>query len=88
MLRYGRGFLNCIEELKKCSGAPETDSEKEDAPAYTFTDVRGALAAKSQEGYKKEIKALLTDHGAEKLSDIDPSDYAALMAELGELTHE
>lgn len=49
--------------------------------ALTFEEVRRLLAQKSKSGYSKEIKALITKHGAEKLSDIKPSEYAALVAE-------
>lgn len=47
----------------------------------TFEEIRRLLAQKSKSGYSKEIKALITKHGAEKLSDIKPSEYATLVAE-------
>ena len=50
--------------------------------SYCFTDVRGALAAKSKEGFKEEVKKLISKYGAEKLSDINPDDYAALMKDV------
>ena len=59
-----------------------------EAKTYSFTDVRGALAAKSKEGYKEEVRSLIAKYGAEKLSDVDPKDYAALMTDVGGLTHE
>lgn len=44
--------------------------------------VRGQLAELAGKGYRAEVKALLTRHGAAKLSDItDPEDLAQLMEE-------
>lgn len=46
-----------------------------------FTDVRALLAEKSRAGHTAEVKALLRKYGAEKLSEIDSSKYATLMAD-------
>ena len=35
--------------------------------------------------YKDEVKALLKAHGAERLPDIDPKEYPAMMQEAGEI---
>lgn len=40
------------------------------------------MADKSRKGYTAEVKALLTKRGVNKLSDINPKDYAALLAEV------
>lgn len=66
---------------KEETAPPETPVEK----TYSFTDVRGALAAKSKEGFKEDVKKLISKYGAEKLSDINPDDYAVLMKEVEEL---
>jgi hypothetical protein len=47
----------------------------------TLEQVRAALAEKSRAGHTSEVKALLIKHGADKLSDIDPAEYPALLAE-------
>ena len=39
------------------------------------------LAEKSRAGHTAEVRALLVKHGAEKLSDIDPARYPALLAD-------
>ena len=44
------------------------------------SDLR-SLAEKSRAGHTAEVKALLTKHGADKLSDIDPAKYPALLAD-------
>ncbi len=48
-------------------------------------DVRAVLAEKSRAGHTAEIRALLEKHGAAKLSEIDPENYAALLADAKEL---
>ena len=57
--------------------------EKPNAPKPTITleQVRAVLADKSRHGYTAEVKALLRQHGADKLSDITPTEYEALLAE-------
>lgn len=50
-------------------------------PTLTIEQVRAVLADKSRHGYTAEVKALLSQHGADKLSDIAPSEYEALLAE-------
>ena len=70
---------------KKSADLPKEETAPEEAPVektYSFTDVRGALAAKSKEGFKEEVKKLISKYGAEKLSDINPDDYAALMKDV------
>ena len=43
--------------------------------------VRAVLAEKSRSGYTAQVRMLLEKHGAAKLSEIDPAEYAALLAE-------
>ena len=65
----------------------------EDAPAsppepeLTLEQVRAVLADKSHQGHTAEIRALLQKYGASKLSQIDPADYKALLAEAEVLTN-
>lgn len=44
-------------------------------------EVRAVLAEKSRAGHTAEVRALLNKHGADKLSDIDPAEYPALLAD-------
>ena len=55
--------------------------EKAEPKPLTLEQVRAALAEKSRAGHTSEVKALLIKHGADKLSDIDPAEYPALIAE-------
>ena len=55
--------------------------EKAEPKPLTLEQVRAALAEKSRAGHTAEVKALLLKHGADKLSDIDPAEYPALLAD-------
>lgn len=66
------------ESAGKTSGQEEQGTEKQ----YSLTEVRALLAEKSRAGFTAEIRELLAKHGADKLSGIDPSEYAALVADV------
>lgn len=63
---------------KKSEAKPEPEEAKKE---YTFTEVRTFLADKSRAGHTAEVKKILAAHGADKLSDLDKAEYAAVMAE-------
>ena len=83
------------EELLRCAASLASAAEKITAlqknsdqkiptapkPTITLEQVRAILADKSRHGYTAEVKALLRQHGADKLSDIAPAEYEALLAE-------
>ena len=62
--------------------------KKEKAKVYTLEDVRGVLAEKSQNGLTSEVKGLIAKFGGNKLSDIDPSNYEAIIKEAEGLGNE
>lgn len=64
----------------KAAGKKKAAAEPEEQP-LTLEEVRAVLAEKSRAGHTAEVKALLTKHGADKLSDIDPAEYPALLAD-------
>lgn len=66
------------EPEKKTAAKKE---EKAEPKPLTLERVRAALAEKSRAGHTSEVKALLIKHGADELSDIDPAEYPALLAE-------
>lgn len=47
----------------------------------TLEEVRAVLAEKSRSGHTEEVRELLAKHGADKLSEIDPAEYAPLLVE-------
>ena len=60
--------------------AKAAKQEPEEKP-LTLEEVRAVLAEKSRSGHTDEVRELLAKHGADKLSEIDPAEYPALLAE-------
>lgn len=50
-------------------------------PEYSFLDIRKKFAEMSRAGHTEALKELLNKYGADKLSSVDPSQYAALLAD-------
>ena len=59
---------------------PPADEHPHPEPV-TLAEVRAVLANKSRAGFTEEVKQLVMKHGAEKLSGVPESEYAALMKE-------
>ena len=85
-----------IEELRRAAAAingvadwlTEAFSGKEPAeealatePMLTLEEVRAVLAEKSRKGHTAEIRSLLLKYGVDKLSQLDPASYRALLAD-------
>ena len=51
-------------------------------PVLTLEEVRAVLAEKSRAGHTAEIRSLLQKYGADRLSQLDPANYKALLAEV------
>lgn len=49
--------------------------------AMSLEEVRAILADKSRDGFTAQIRDLLQKYGASKLSEIDPANYKALIAD-------
>ena len=50
--------------------------------------VRSVLAQKSQAGFTTEVRAIIQKYGASRLSEIDPKDFKAVLADAEELGNE
>ena len=61
--------------------APVAKEEKPVPKAITLEEIRAILGEKSIAGFTAEIRDLLVKHGATKLSQIDPANYPALLAD-------
>lgn len=82
-----RELFSTADEEKPMKEPKKKEATSEETPktglkALSLTDVRAVLADKSRNGYTSDVKALLIKYGAEKLSDINPADYEALLAEV------
>ena len=71
-----KGMADSLEEMLSSN----TPAEKPQ-PTITLPEIRAILAEKSRAGYTAQVKELLRQHGADKLSAIDPAEYAALVKE-------
>lgn len=49
--------------------------------ALSLEEVRAILAEKSRDGFTAQIRDLLQKYGASKLSEIDPTNFKALVAD-------
>ena len=81
-----------LTELRHCGeiliGVSETLTEMFSTPtpvrepvqkAPTFEEVRAILAKKSRDGYTEEIKTIITELGADRLSAVKPEQYDELL---------
>lgn len=95
--KFSEALLNLADALEKCKQEAEQEpaqakAEVTNAPMssetnLTLEEVRAVLADKSRQGFTKEIKGLLQQHGANKLSQVDPREYQTLLQEAEELQH-
>lgn len=88
--RCGEALIGISESLTNLfSGSHNTEASdlpKVEAPApeekpIALETVRAVLAEKSRAGHTAKVRELLEKHGAGKLSEIDPTEYSALLAE-------
>lgn len=54
---------------------------KKEQPTISLEKVRGLLADKSRSGHTAEVRAIIQKYGADRLSELDPTDYAAVLKE-------
>ena len=72
--------LESDEEVPK-----EGEEVKQNEKTYEIEDVRKILANKSRLGHTAKIRELLVKYGAKKLSEIEPSNYKGLVADVEKL---
>lgn len=66
----------------------EKEPSKDEAPKPkqpTLEEVREAMAEKNREGHREEVKAIIVNYGANKLTALDPKCYAEVLKEVGEI---
>lgn len=70
-------------KAKAAKTAPAKEPEKpaEAEKQLVLADVRAVLAEKSRAGFTEEVKALIAKHGADRLSEVPETEYAALLAD-------
>lgn len=76
MVSCGENLIQTAKALKDIFSSTE-----EEKKSVSLEDVRAVLAEKSRRGFTEEVKEIISKHGADKLSGIDPSEYESLLSE-------
>ena len=74
-----------LTALESDEELPKEEKVKQEERTYDIEDVRKILADKSRLGHTAKIRELLEKYGAKKLSEIDPSNYKDLVADVEKL---
>jgi hypothetical protein len=65
--------------------APQTPPAAEAPKSPTLEDVRAVLADKSRDGHTDAIREIILRHGSNRLTEVDPANYTAILEEVGNL---
>lgn len=74
-----------LTALESDEEVPKEEKVKQEEKTYEIEDVRKILADKSRLGHTAKIRELLEKYGAKKLSEIEPSNYKGLVADVEKL---
>ena len=74
-----------LTALENDEELPKEEKVKQEEKTYEIEDVRKILADKSRLGHTAKIRELLEKYGAKKLSEIEPSNYKDLVADVEKL---
>ena len=80
----GEKLVRISEEIRELFTAQAEEKEvQQEAPAVTLEEVRAVLARKTRVSKEntEAIRQLLSRHGAQRLSEINPQEYAAILKE-------
>jgi len=75
------GLTNTYETDESLEAKKEYEKNHpvKEEPKITLEDVRARLAQLSRDGKTAQVKALIQKYGANKLSEVNPDDYEALL---------
>ena len=76
MVSCGENLIQAAKALKDIFSSTE-----EEKKSVSLEDDRAVLAEKSRRGFTEEVKEIISKHGADRLSGIDPSEYESLLSE-------
>ncbi|WBW49448.1 hypothetical protein O6R05_05425 [Peptoniphilus equinus] len=74
-----------LTALESDEELPKEEKVKQEEKTYEIEDVRKILADKSRLGHTAKIRELLVKYGDKKLSEIEPSNYKDLVADVEKL---
>ena len=69
-------FMDLVNDLRSMFTTKEEPVEEE--KTISFTELRALCANKSRAGHTEEIKAMIQDTGANRLSEVEPNRYCEL----------
>lgn len=85
LIECGNKLTETAEKLRSLYSAEEPPKEEiqteKSQKEVSLEEVRAVLAGKSRAGKTAAVKELLQKHGADRLSDIDPNEFVALLAD-------
>ncbi len=73
------------QKAKKVKKYEKVEVTEVQVKQITLEEVRSVLAVKSKDGFTEQIKEIINGFGADKLSDVDPSNYGDLLKEAEKL---
>ena len=81
---------DCIDSLSELIAMLEFNDtpKKEPEKTYFLEEVRAVLADLSRNGFTDDVRKLIKDYGANKLSEVEPSRYADMMKDARVIGHE
>lgn len=74
-----------LTALESDEELPKEEKAKQEEKIYEIENVRKILADKSRLGHTAKIREFLEKYGAKKLSEIEPSNYKDLVADVEKL---
>ena len=74
-----------LTALESDEELPKEEKVNQNEKIYEIEDIRKILADKSRLGHTAKIRELLEKYGAKKLSEIEPSNYKDLIADVEKL---
>ena len=75
----GKALTALAEQLAQIGEPSEVPTSNQ--PEFTLEEVRTVLAELSQSGLTAKVRELLQKHGADRLSEVNPAEYAAILKE-------
>ena len=72
---------DCAAALSRIADMLAKQEQSAEAAAPTLEEVRTVLAGLSRNGLTAQVRELLQKHGAGRLSEVNPAEYAAILKE-------
>ena len=78
-------LIGLRDEINSSETDTPAEEVKEPVKNISLEDVRRVLAELSRDGFTSQVRSLLQKHGANKLSEVESSEYESLLSEAGEI---